>query len=118
VPYAFAGTVLHGVVERVATLAENRGYWDQRGVKEYETIVKVVDLPENSGLRPGMTAEVKILVNHLRDVLIVPIQAVAEKDGEHSSFGKCRLGRTTKSSLKSRRGFPKGNAWRWTHRLG
>ncbi len=83
---AYPDAVLHGVVERVATLAESRGYWDQRGVKEYETIVKVGDLPTDAGLRPGMTAEVKILVNHLRDVLIVPIQSVAEKDRKHSSF--------------------------------
>jgi RND family efflux transporter MFP subunit len=83
---AYPDAVLHGVVERVATLAESRGYWDQRGVKEYETIIKVGDLPAESGLRPGMTAEVKIHVNHLRDVLLVPIQAVAEKNKKYSSF--------------------------------
>jgi HlyD family secretion protein len=83
---ADADVVLHGVVERVATLAESRGYWDQRGVKEYETIVKIVDLPTESGLRPGMTAEVKVHVSHLRNVLVVPIQAVAEKNGEHSGY--------------------------------
>jgi RND family efflux transporter MFP subunit len=83
---AHPNLVLHGEVERVATLAENRGYWDQRGVKEYETIVKIHNLPAQAGLRPGMTAEVKIHVNHLRDVLLVPIQAVAEKDGEYSGF--------------------------------
>lgn len=83
---AFPDTVLHGVVERVATLAEFRGYWDQRGVKEYETIVRIDDLPDDSGLRPGMTAEVKVHVNHLKGVLVVPIQAIAEKDGVHSSY--------------------------------
>jgi multidrug efflux pump subunit AcrA (membrane-fusion protein) len=83
---AYPDDVLHGVVERIATLADSRGYWDQRGVKEYETIVKITDLPPNAGLRPGMTAVVKIHVNHLRDVLVVPIQAVAEKDRKHSAF--------------------------------
>lgn len=83
---AYRDEVLHGVVDRVATLAESRGYWDQRGVKEYETIVKVTDLPADAGLRPGMTAEVKIHVNHLKDVLVIPIQAVAEKDKKHSAF--------------------------------
>jgi RND family efflux transporter MFP subunit len=83
---AYRDAVLTGVVERVATLAESRGYWDQRGVKEYETIVKIETLPADAGLRPGMTAEVKIHVNHLRDVLLVPIQAVAENGRQHSSF--------------------------------
>ena len=83
---AYADAVLHGTVESVATLAENRGFWDQRGVKEYESIVKIRDIPEAAGLRPGMTAEIKILVNHLSDVLLVPMQAVAEKDGEHICF--------------------------------
>ncbi len=83
---AYPDAVLHGTVESVATLAENRGYWDQRGVKEYESIVKIRDIPDAAGLRPGMTAEIKILVNHLSDVLLVPMQAVAEKDGEHICF--------------------------------
>ena len=55
-------------------------------MKEYETIIKITDLPPNAGLRPGMTAVVKVHVNHLRDVLVVPIQAVAEKDRQHSAF--------------------------------
>jgi HlyD family secretion protein len=38
---AYSDAVLHGTVETVATLAENRGFWDQRGVKEYESIIKM-----------------------------------------------------------------------------
>jgi multidrug efflux pump subunit AcrA (membrane-fusion protein) len=78
--------VLSGVVQTVATLADSRGFWDQRGVKEYETLVRLTDVPEDAGLKPGMTAEVKILVNHLADVLVVPVQAVAEHSGLHVTF--------------------------------
>lgn len=78
--------VLSGVVEKVATLADSRGFWDQRGVKEYETMVRLTDVPEDGGLKPGMTAEVKILVNRLSDVLVVPVQAVAEHSGSHVTF--------------------------------
>lgn len=78
--------VLSGVVQTVATLADARGFWDQRGVKEYETLVRLTDVPEDAGLKPGMTAEVKILVNRLSDVLVVPVQAVAEHSGSHVIF--------------------------------
>jgi RND family efflux transporter MFP subunit len=83
---AYVDRLLHGEVEKVATLADSRGWWDQRSVKEYETIVKVRDLPASAGLKPGMTAEVTISVNHLLDVVIVPVQAVVEQDGEHYSY--------------------------------
>jgi HlyD family secretion protein len=83
---AYADEVLTGTVESVATLAENRGFWDQRGVKEYESVIKIRDLPEEAGLKPGMTADIKILVADLSDVLLVPIQAVVEKDREHYCF--------------------------------
>lgn len=83
---AIPNRVLTGVVEKVATLADARGFWDQRGVKEYETLVRLTDVPESGGLKPGMTAEVKILVNRLSDVLVVPVQAIAEHSGSHVAF--------------------------------
>lgn len=45
-------------------------------VKEYETIVRILEPPP--GARPGLTAEVKIHLEHLADVLQVPVQAVIE----------------------------------------
>ncbi len=80
------GTILHGTVEKVGILADTMGYWDQGGVKEYVTIVKLDDLPEDAGINPGMTAQVKILANELSDVLMVPVQAVAEKEGKHYAY--------------------------------
>lgn len=83
---AVPNRVLTGIVQTVATLADSRGFWDQRGVKEYETLVRLTDVPEGGGLKPGMTAEVKILVNRLSDVLVVPVQAIAEHSGSHVAF--------------------------------
>ena len=83
---AYSKAVLHGTVEKVATIADSRGYWDEGGVKEYETIVNIDDLPADAGLKPGMTAEVKILVNLLDDVLMVPVQAVTARKDAHYSF--------------------------------
>jgi RND family efflux transporter MFP subunit len=83
---AYSDTVLHGTVDSVATLADSNGPWDERGVKEYVTIVKIDNLPTGAGLKPGMTAQVKIRVAHVPNVLIVPVQAVAERDGQHYCY--------------------------------
>lgn len=83
---AYSKSVLRGTVEKVATIAESRGYWDEGGTKEYVTIVKIDELPEDAGLKPGMTAEVKVLVDDLPDVLIVPVQAVAEDKDTHYGY--------------------------------
>jgi RND family efflux transporter MFP subunit len=79
------GKVLHGEVKSVGTLADNPP-WDERGVKEYATIITINDLPENGGFLPNMTAEVRIMVNSLQDVLLVPVQGVTEKEGIHYSY--------------------------------
>jgi RND family efflux transporter MFP subunit len=83
---ALPNHVLHGTVKEVATLADNRGYWDERGVKEYITIVVIDDLPSDAGLKPGMTAEVKIMVAEYPGVLLVPVQAVAQLEGKHYAY--------------------------------
>jgi HlyD family secretion protein len=89
---AYAQQVLHGTVKNVATLANSDGWWDQRGVKEYVTIVEVDDLPPEAGLKPGMTAEVKVKAGELFDVLLVPVQAVTQTQGEHCSYVLGRKG--------------------------
>ncbi len=80
---ALPGVVLHGTVQSVATLADTMGYWDERGVKEYLTSVSIDDLPQDSGIKPGMSAEVKIKIKELKAVVQLPIQAVAEWEGKY-----------------------------------
>jgi len=77
--------ILHGKVLSVASVAQN-DEWRGGGVKEYLTEVSIADLPSEAGLRPGMTAEVKILVKTVPDALTVPVQAVTESDGKHVSY--------------------------------
>jgi RND family efflux transporter MFP subunit len=83
---AFPGLVLHGSVEKVATLADSEGGWRGGGAKEFETVLKIDDLPSGGGLKPGFTAEVSIEVNLLPGVLAVPIQAVAQLKGKHYAY--------------------------------
>jgi RND family efflux transporter MFP subunit len=82
---AYPNTVLHGEVEEVATFFDSTRYWTQGGIKEYVTYVSIKDLPD-AGLKPGMTAEVQILIYELPDVLQVPLQAIIEEDGEHFCY--------------------------------
>ncbi len=81
--------VLQGVVESVANQPEPTSFFSA-SVKEYATIVRI--LGEASGLKPGMTAEVEILIDHLKDVLKLPIAAVVEQNGKHYCWIKAGEG--------------------------
>ncbi|MCE9529131.1 MAG: efflux RND transporter periplasmic adaptor subunit [Planctomycetales bacterium] len=83
---ALPNQVLHGTVLNVASVAQSDGGWRGGGVKEYETEVSITDLPLEAGLRPGMSAEVKILVKTIADALTVPVQAVTESDGKYIAY--------------------------------
>ena len=83
---AFAGLVLKGTVEKVATLADADGGWRGTTSKEFETVLTIDNLPSGAGLKPGFTAEVSIEVNNLPGVLAVPVQAVAESKGKHFAY--------------------------------
>jgi multidrug efflux pump subunit AcrA (membrane-fusion protein) len=55
------------------------------GVKEYTTIVTLNEISGHE-LKPGMTAEARILVGEMHNVLVVPVQAVAENKGDFYAF--------------------------------
>ena len=69
---------VQGSVKSVATVAAPAGWWTGNVVK-YDC---VVDLPSVEGLKPGMTAEVEILMARHQDVLTIPVSAVIETDDE------------------------------------
>src|SRR5207244_11810198 len=60
--------------------------WAEGGVKQYLIKVQIEDRPPDSGLNPGMTAQVKIHCGEVLDVLLVPVQAVAENEGKHYAY--------------------------------
>ena len=70
------GRELLGYVTSVANQPEATSFF-QGNVKEYATIVKVTGEPK--GLKPGMTAEVEILVAHLQDIVTVPVSCIVEQ---------------------------------------
>lgn len=72
---AFGDKVSKGEVTKVNQYAEP-GSWFSSQVKEYATFVKIYDPP--TGIRPGLTAEVRIFVEQLPDELQVPVQGIFE----------------------------------------
>lgn len=77
---AFTDMQLDGVVEKVNEYPAPSGWWGS-SVKEYETSIKILGSPPN--LKPGLTAEVRILIERIPDAVHVPVQAVFEHGGLH-----------------------------------
>ena len=67
---------LEARVSKVATVTRPAGWWTGNVVK-YDTII---ELPEESGLKPGMSAEVEVIMAVHEDVLTVPVAAVVETE--------------------------------------
>ena len=77
---AFPDKTFHGKVLKVAPLPDSQQGFLNPDVKVYTTRVSIEG--SNDSVRPGMSAKVEILVEQLDDVLIVPIQAVAIREGK------------------------------------
>jgi len=72
---AFRDRVLVGNVERVAVLADSGNMFMNPDLKVYPTMVRIDGV--HDWLRPGMTANVSVLIETLTDVVYIPIQAVS-----------------------------------------
>ncbi|HEX7379639.1 MAG TPA: HlyD family efflux transporter periplasmic adaptor subunit [Pirellulales bacterium] len=78
-----------GEITSIANQAEP-GNWFSSGVKEYSTVVKIDGEPQ--GLKPGMTAEVEILVTEQKGALEIPVQCVVEGGGKFHAWVKTNKG--------------------------
>ncbi len=76
---AFADRQLSGTVTDVAPLPDAGNIFSS-DIKVYTTRIQIDDPLES--LKPGMTAQVKILVDRLDNVLSVPVQAVLQYKGK------------------------------------
>lgn len=80
------GQAFHGEVAKVF-LVPSSGNWPNFNLKEYVTFIKLTDDEEKVGqLKPGLTAEVEILVDRLNDVLQAPVQSFVERGGRHFAW--------------------------------
>jgi multidrug efflux pump subunit AcrA (membrane-fusion protein) len=67
---------LEGKVASVSPVTRPAGWWTGNVVK-YDTII---ELPSVEGLKPGMSAEVEVIMNQHTDVLTIPVAAVLETE--------------------------------------
>lgn len=72
-----------GVVTSIANQPESKSFFAAK-VKEYPAEVRVEG--DCSGIRPGMTAEVEILIADLEDVLTIPVSAVVVRRNKFYGF--------------------------------
>ncbi len=69
---------LDGNVASVSPVTRPAGWWTGNVVK-YDTII---ELPSVEGLKPGMSAEVEVILDRYEDVLTIPVAAVVETEAE------------------------------------
>ena len=69
-----------GVVSRVGLLPDTTSRWGNPNLKVYATEILIRDpLPD---VKPGVSARAEIIVTNLQNVLTVPIQSVATRQGQ------------------------------------
>ena len=67
---------LEAKVSEVASVTRPAGWWTGNVVK-YDT---VIELPAEEGLKPGMSAEIEVILATHPDVLLIPVAAVVETE--------------------------------------
>ncbi len=77
---AFPEELLRGDVVRVALVPDSGHRWLNPDLRVFPTTVSIDGAFD--WLRPGMTAEVEVIVNQLQDVLYAPIQCVVNIGGD------------------------------------
>ena len=105
---------LDGEVSSVASVTRPAGWWTGNVVK-YDTIVK---LPSVEGLKPGMSAEVEVIIDRHEDVLTIPVAAVVEtaqgdfcwvKTADRANRRALQLGDTNDTFIVVKAGLKEGD---------
>ena len=78
-PDAFADKTFDGEVLKVGQLPDQQNWLFNPDLKVYAGEVSLRGA--QGALKPGLTAKVEIIIAELQDVLYVPVQAVANRDG-------------------------------------
>ena len=65
---------IEGEVVFIASVAKPAGWWTGNMVK-YDTVIKI---PASEDLKPGMSAEIEVVLSEYKNVLLVPVSAVVE----------------------------------------
>jgi len=73
-----------GEVTKVSVLPSSQNRWLNPELKVYDVTIAIKAVYE--WLKPGMTAEVRIHIDNLKDVLFVPIQAVSNRGDDRVCY--------------------------------
>ncbi|MCX5656561.1 MAG: hypothetical protein NTY65_18140, partial [Planctomycetota bacterium] len=85
---------LTGKVTKIAVMPDRSQWWLNPGLKTYVTEITLDRTPE--GLKPGMSAQVEVLVDTRGDVLQVPVSAVFVDQGFQVAYVKTPTGVETR----------------------
>ena len=81
---AFADQALKGEITKVAVLPDSANRWMNPDLKVYLTTITIEG--SRDWVKPGMSAKVEVFVEHLDDVVHVPVQAIIPEDGKHFCY--------------------------------
>jgi HlyD family secretion protein len=81
---AFPDRKMEGEVTKVAVLPSSQSRWMNPDLKVYETTIKVDGSRE--WVKPGMSAEVEIMVNHIENATYIPLQSIVPQKGKKVCF--------------------------------
>ena len=81
---AEAGIILHGTVTELAVLPDSANMRYNPNLKVYPASIKIDGAQD--WLKPGMSANVEIIVEELEDTLYVPVQSVFTEETDHFCY--------------------------------
>ena len=108
------GRQLKGQLVSIANQPAPSDFW-MGNIKEYSATIAIDETSE--GLRPGMTAACEILLEKRTNVLLIPVAAVIEQQGEYMCWVATKtgaerrpllLGTTNEKSVEARDGVSAG----------
>ncbi len=95
---AIPGLAIPGDLVKLSDLARSRVEWDQSSPKVFDGVIKPGG--HDKRMVSGMTTRVEIVAEILPDVLMVPIEAVVNEDGETVCYVKRNDSTTEKRKVK------------------
>jgi len=87
---AYPDKRLKARVTKIAVMPDRTAWWMPAGAKSYATQITLDEAP--TGLKPGMSAQVEILVDDRPDVLQVPVSSVYVDKGYQVAYVKTASG--------------------------
>ena len=87
---AYPDKRLKGRVTKIAVMPDRSSWWMPAGAKSYSTQITLDEAPQ--GLKPGMSAQVEVLVDDRPDVLQVPVSSVYVDKGYQVAYVKTARG--------------------------